>query len=175
MDDLREKSRSGRNWLEQILVSIPGFRGYLEKEYRREADHLLRQHLAAGLATAKQRLNEVMRGLTDTGRLAWLGRLTPAVNLLEKLEGRIRFASHGYTGFFDAAKIGTAELDQLYAFDAALLREVEELTGQTAALSGQTTDATVFGAAVEQLLERLRALDAHLNERDEAVRGLRSL
>lgn len=174
MDDLREKSRSGRNWLEQILIIIPGFKGYLEKEYRRETDHLLRQHLAAGLVTAKQRLNEVVRGLTDTGKLSWLGRVTPVANLLERVEGRIRFASHGYTGFFDAAKIGTAELDQLYAFDAALLREVEELSGQTAALSGQTADQAAFSAAVEQLLGRLRALDARLNERDEAVRGLRT-
>ena len=106
MDDLRDKLSGQRNWLEQILLKIPGFQGYLEKENRREADHLLRQHLAGRLAEAKRRLNDRILMLTNTGRMCWLQRLNPASSLLEKLEGRVRFARHGYSGFFDAAKVG---------------------------------------------------------------------
>lgn len=171
MDDLRDKLSGQRNWLEQILLQIPGFQGYLEKEHRREADHLLRQHLAGRLAEAKRRLNERILALTNSGRMTWLQRLNPVSSLLEKLEGRVRFARHGYSGFFDAAKIGTAELDRLYAFDAALVRELDELVDQTAALAGDSGNEAAFALEVEALQARLRALDARLDERDAAVEG----
>ncbi len=171
MDDLRDKLSGQRNWLEQILLKIPGFQGYLEKEHRREADHLLRQHLAGRLAEAKRRLNERILMLTNTGCLSWLQRLNPVANQLEKLEGRVRFARHGYSGFFDAAKVGTAELDRLYAFDASLLREVDELVDQIAALAAGSGNESAFALEVEALQTRLRALDARLDDRDAAVEG----
>lgn len=52
--DPREKSGSQRNWLENILLKIPGFKGYLEKEYRRETDHLLRQFVSQRLMEGKK-------------------------------------------------------------------------------------------------------------------------
>jgi hypothetical protein len=171
MDDLRDKTAGQRNWLEHILLKVPGFQGYLEKEHRREADHLLRQHLAGRLAEAKRRLNDRILVLTNTGRMSWLQRLSPASSLLEKLEGRVRFARHGYSGFFDAAKVGAAELDRLYAFDAALLRELDELAAQTAALAESSSNEAAFALEVEALQTRLRALDARLDERDAAVEG----
>ena len=37
MKDASEHAKD-RNWIEDILRVVPGFRGYLEKEYRRESD-----------------------------------------------------------------------------------------------------------------------------------------
>ena len=39
--------------MESILRKIPGFRGYLEKEYRRESDHLARTWLADRVGQCK--------------------------------------------------------------------------------------------------------------------------
>ena len=41
-----DKARAGQNVLEQIANAIPGFKGYREKELRRDADRLEREHLA---------------------------------------------------------------------------------------------------------------------------------
>ncbi len=37
-----ERHAEKRNFVESILRHIPGFRGYLEKEYRRDSDYLAR-------------------------------------------------------------------------------------------------------------------------------------
>ena len=44
--DLLGKARSQQNLLERIANRIPGFRGYREKELRRDAARLQREHLA---------------------------------------------------------------------------------------------------------------------------------
>ena len=38
--DLVDKIKEGQNFLEKIASAIPGFKGYREKERRREADRL---------------------------------------------------------------------------------------------------------------------------------------
>ena len=42
MADLNRVIRGQRNVLERLIQYVPGFRGYLDKENRREADRLVR-------------------------------------------------------------------------------------------------------------------------------------
>jgi hypothetical protein len=46
MADLRQTSYDNMGRFEALVAKIPGYKGYKEKEMRREADALLRQHLA---------------------------------------------------------------------------------------------------------------------------------
>ncbi len=46
---------------------------------------------------------------------------------LQTFIDRVRFASYGYSGLFDAAKVNEAELEQMYNFDAALFEYVDRL------------------------------------------------
>ena len=50
-----------RNWIEAVLRYVPGFRGYLEKEYRRESDDLQRDWLADRLQRSKRAINASAR------------------------------------------------------------------------------------------------------------------
>ena len=53
MDRIHEAARAGQNFLERIMNALPGFKGYREKELRRDADRILRDHLAARLDQLK--------------------------------------------------------------------------------------------------------------------------
>ena len=53
MPEPRQHAQS-RGWIESILRRIPGFKGYLEKEYRRDSDALQRTWLADRLQRASQ-------------------------------------------------------------------------------------------------------------------------
>lgn len=44
--EVKERVTASRNALERVMGVIPGYHGYKEKEIRREADKLLRIHLA---------------------------------------------------------------------------------------------------------------------------------
>lgn len=116
-----------RNWLEQLGEKIPGYSGYTAREGRRDADKAQREHLADRLRAAKGPLTDAVRGLSSTGRLAQVGPADHVMKRLDQAENRVRFASYGYSGFFDAVKIDEAQLDALYEFDHALVEQIDEI------------------------------------------------
>jgi hypothetical protein len=132
----------------------------------------LRQFISQRLMEGKKNLGKATRAVTDAGRIKLLGQVTPVGNLLDQVESKIRYASHGYSGFFDAVKIGEAELDQLYAFDQAILQEVEAAVAELAKLRGLAKDDDAFTAALEGCRDQLQALDSHWNDRENSIRGL---
>jgi hypothetical protein len=79
---------------------------------------------------------------------------------LDRLANRIRHADYGSTGFFDAVKIGEAELDRLYAFDLALTETVEYLALQVEQLP-ETADTPMLG----RLSDAVEAAQQKFDER----------
>ena len=59
--------------IERVLRHIPGFRGYLEKDYRQESDYLLRDFMANRIQKAKRGLDDFMRSLVDQGQIGSVG------------------------------------------------------------------------------------------------------
>ena len=49
----RRGQGSSRNWLERLGEKIPGFRGFQDRELRREVDKMQREYLARELARLK--------------------------------------------------------------------------------------------------------------------------
>jgi uncharacterized protein (DUF3084 family) len=127
MDEIYEKAEGQRNALERLIDVIPGWGGYQKRERRREADKLLRETLVTKLGEQRRRLNTAQKKLLSHGRLDLLDDLESAVTQLKTFADRIRFASYGYAGIFDAVKIREEELNQLYAYDAALVDYVDRL------------------------------------------------
>ena len=127
-----------RNWLERLTEKIPGYSGYVQKERRRDIDKLHREHLADRLRVVKSPVTDLMREMTSDGRLFEVGAVDRLLKKLDKLENRVRFASYGYSGFFDVVKIQEAQLDAIYQFDLALADRVEQLEAKAGALKGQS-------------------------------------
>ena len=126
--DLRDKARSALRKIEELSLQIPGFAGYKEREIRREADKLLRMKLARDYEKQLRRLSGLQLELTNRGRLAPLITLERAVMKLQLLIDRIKTASYGYSGFFDAVKIKEEQLDALYDFDSELAEGVTRIS-----------------------------------------------
>lgn len=159
MDPILDKARAGQNFLERIVNAIPGFRGYRDKELRRDADRLQREHLASRLDECKQSLNQAADAATRSGGLAAINELETARKRLDKLANRIRYADRGYAGFFDPLKVDEAMLARVYAFDLSLLEGVEA--------------ARAARADVTALLSALEALDARLADREAILAGVK--
>jgi ubiquinone biosynthesis protein UbiJ len=115
---------------------IPGFAGFQYRELRREVDRQLREQLASELRETRRALGRKAAAYTDAGQLS---ALTPFDRLDRRLDGlaqEIRYAVFGATGFFDAVKIGEAELARLYEFDHGFVEELATLAGEVAAVPG---------------------------------------
>ncbi len=158
-----------RNAVETVLRYIPGFRGYLEKEYRRESDELQRDWLAGRLQQAKAGLDDYGRGLLDAGNLDALPQCERVRTRLDKIIYRIASAMQGYSGVFDLVRIDQAVLDRVYEHDAALVQEVDALADMIEKLSeqGQHPAAVATG-----LLARIDQLEDAWDQREDILKGL---
>lgn len=158
-----------RNWLERLGEKIPGYGGYVQKERRRDLDKLHREHLADRLRAVKQPITDAMRELTDGRRLMEVGPLDRASKKLDQAENRVRFATYGYAGFFDVAKVQEAQLDALYRFDLALVQKVEELEHQAQELKNQMATAEGLKDAAARLESALDEFNRTFDERSRTI------
>jgi hypothetical protein len=158
-----------RPGLEELARHIPGFRGYLEKSYRRESDALTRTMLADRLDHAKRSLDAFGRKLVDAKRLSELTQLDRVRPALDRATGRIRGAMQGYSGVFDLVRIDERVLDRVYAHDLALIDEVDAIGSSARALDPKSSS---LSEAIDALVGQVDALDQQWNKRTEILQGV---
>src|SRR5918911_3946807 len=162
-----------RNWLERLGDKIPGYSGYVAKERRRDVDKLHREHLAERLRAAKQPLTDLMRELSSSGRLFEVGPIDRVLKKLDQIENRIRFASYGYAGFFDAVKIQEPQLDRIYQFDLALVEKVEQLERLARELGSKSSTPEGLKQSAAELERAADDLNNTFDERYRAIENFR--
>lgn len=158
MNDGLEQARAARNLVERLGAKIPGFRGYLERELRREVDKLQRDWLAGQVDRARGELAGRIRDWSRSGNLANLDLASSLDKLLDRFANRIRHADYGYTGFFDAVKVDEAQLALLYEYDLGLAETVESLAVRIQSLPGSASEPAVR-SVLEAAEEADRAFD----------------
>ena len=94
MPDPRQHAEN-RGYIESFLRVIPGFRGYLEKEYRRESDALARAWLVENLDKGKNILDNWGRILVDAGQIDALPQIDRIRSRVDKVMSRIKGAVQG--------------------------------------------------------------------------------
>lgn len=128
MADLRQTVSDQMSGLERLVSKIPGYAGYKAKEQRREADTMLREHLARRLAEQLTKAEDVTGQMLVGPGIALLDDMGKANTRLQTLIDKVRTAAQGYAGFFDAVKVKEGELDSLYEFDNNMLARVDEVS-----------------------------------------------
>jgi hypothetical protein len=113
--------------LEQWARKLPGVGGYMDREVRRDSDHVLRAQLAERTEAAIGQLSAVQRTLVDTLQLDLVDDVERLVVKLRKFTDGIRTAAAGYAGAFNQQAIGEPELEKLYDYDLHLLTNVETI------------------------------------------------
>jgi hypothetical protein len=163
----RAKERMGA--IERLLKGLPGIRGYVDKELRRDADKRLRELIAQQLEEQKQALFSVQRQLMEGKGLMWLDNIDSAVQKLQILIDRIKTASYGYAGLFDPVRIGEEELNALHRFDVALAERVVDVQLAVSELRTAVESSGDVGAAVRKVADLVAELNTLYNKRHEAV------
>jgi len=169
MDDILGKVEGQRNALEKLIDAIPGWGGYQKRERRRDADKLLRETLVTKLGEQRRRLDTAQKKLLSHGRLDLVDDLESAVTQLKTFTDRIRFASYGYAGLFDAVKIREEELNQIYAYDAALLDYVERLDTANDHLRTAMSEGDGLEETIEVIVDIVREANEAFERREHLI------
>jgi len=169
MGDLYEKVSDARGMLEKLAGKIPGYKGYKEKEMRREADKLLRETVAAQMEAHRQRMNDLQKQLIGAGRFEYLDEVGNALTKLKTFIDRVQKASYGYAGLFDAVRVREEELDRMYDFDQQLLEYDERLAAALASLETSIPAGEGLAEAVRQVLGICSEANQTLDQREQAI------
>src|SRR4028119_1987076 len=93
------------DFLHKIAGIIPGYKGYVDRERRRDADRLLRTELARQYTTQLTRLKRAQQGLLRSNDLSTIGEIDRVSNSLQRYIDRLQNATYGYAGLFAPIKV----------------------------------------------------------------------
>jgi hypothetical protein len=151
MTDLYNRIVSQHSSFENLMAKVPGYRGYKEASDRRAADRMMRDHIVKLLKEQMARLVDVEKKLLTSGGLAQADDTRDAKRKFQTFIDRVNTAMPGYAGFFDAKKVGPAELAKIYSFDEALLTYVDKFKATVDALAKAVGDKEALPGAVSAL------------------------
>jgi hypothetical protein len=171
MSDILEKVTGDQDFFKKILVKIPGFKGYIERGDRRLSDKILREKIASEFEAHYQRVSSLQRDLISQGELQYIDDLEASALKLRQFIDRVRTASYGYAGIFDAIKIKQDELDQVYQYDYALLALSDQVASAV-----DNVETSIGTEGLDAALRHLRTVSQQcvdaFNKRSEVMQGI---
>jgi hypothetical protein len=155
----------GGNIIDKLGAFVPGYKGYKEKEMRRDTDRLLRAAIVKRLTDRKAVVDRAIADLSAKMQFDHLERLNTIRRRLDTFADQIRSAPAGYAGFFDTVQVNNEDLDRLYRHDLAVREKVEEVVN----LVGTISTAKDVGGACETVISELQNLAEIMRGRDQAI------
>ncbi len=170
-----EKAKGEMKLSERILAELPGFRGYKEKELRRESDKLLRNHIYRKLTESRKDLKEVFQRLSDHRLHEVLTDMDRFLMRFDRVSEKINHASYGYAGFFNILKVEEEKLDKMIAFDNELLGYVKKIVDGTNVFKGEVMQEKFDKTRdhIQTLSNSLESLEEKFDERQEVILGVK--
>lgn len=126
-DQYFDKVSADMDPFKRIVSKIPGFKGYIERQARRDSDKLLRDTVYQRFRELEGRVSALQREFISHGELKYVDDLEASALKLRTFADRVHLAPRGYSSLFEAVKINEAELKNLYEFDATLLDKADEV------------------------------------------------
>ncbi len=170
-----EKAKSEMRLTERIVAALPGFRGYKEKELRRESDKLIRNHIYLRLSEARRDLKAAFQKLSDSKMQEVLTDMDRFIMRFDRVAQKINHASYGYTGFFNIVKVEESKLDKMIDYDNGLIGHVEKIVAEADSFKKEVTKQKFEKTRdhLDNLEETLESLEEAFDERDEVIKGVK--
>lgn len=154
------------NFVEKVLGWIPGYKGYADKEVRRDSDRLLREAIVRSLEPARASIDAAIAECSRSMAFTHLEGLEALRRRVATLSDRLKLAPGGYSGFFDTVKVKEAQLDAIAAHDLGFRDLAGRVASACAALEATDRDR------IRKANGELDALEAGLRRREDLLKDL---
>jgi hypothetical protein len=119
--------------LASVARLVPGYRGYAEKEDRRDEDKRLRAQVVRCLRDASHDLHRAVRGAPFEGTPPGLARMGDLSRRLDRLIEDVARSAAVHPQFFAPGRVDESRLELLYRADIAVAESVQGLTAEVEA------------------------------------------
>jgi hypothetical protein len=174
MSDLKDQIAStvvgDMDVFKKIASKIPGFKGYIERQTRRDADKLVRTTLFNRFRELEDNVSSLQRECLSAGDIENVGKLEATAIKLRTFADRVRTARRGYAGLFSAVKVNEDDLTRLYEYDAAMLDLVDTMK---AAIDNAQASISTDGmpAAIRNMESVARQCVETFDRREDIITG----
>ncbi len=153
------------NLIDKLGAFVPGYKGYKEKEMRRDTDRMLRGAIIKRLLDRKPIVDRAIADLSAKMQFDHLEKLNTIKRRLDTFSDQIKTAPAGYSGFFDTVQVKNEDLDRLYRHDLSVRDKTEEVV----TLVGGIASAKDTGGACEHVISEMQNLAEIMRGRDQAI------
>jgi|SRR5665648_182462 len=172
--DVYAQAKSQMRLSEKIAAALPGFRGYKEKELRRESDKLIRNHIYLKLSKDKDNVRSIAQKIADKRYLDVLGEVDRLNAKMDRITEKVNHASYGYSGFYNIVKIKEEKLDRMIAYDNQLLDSVNALSAEIDGFKAQllSGDYSNLKDKIQSVANKFELLEDTFDKRQEVILGV---
>jgi hypothetical protein len=172
--DVYAQAKSQMRLSERIAAALPGFRGYKEKELRRESDKLVRNNLYLKLTKDKDNVKSISQKIADKRYMDVLTDIDRLSAKMDRITEKVNHASYGYAGFYDIVKIKEDSLDRMITFDNQLLDEVNTLTASIEELKTQllSNNFANLKDKIQTIADKFELLEDTFDKREQIISGV---
>jgi hypothetical protein len=172
--DVYAQAKSQMRLSERIAAALPGFRGYKEKELRRESDKLVRNNLYLKLTKDKENIKSISQKIADKRYMDVLTDMDRLSAKMDRITEKINHASYGYAGFYDIVKIKEENLDRMITFDNQLLDEVNALSTSIEDLKIQllSNNFANLKDKIQTIADKFELLEDTFDKREQVMIGV---
>lgn len=168
-DTVKDKMKSDMSLMERIALYVPGYRGYREKNLRREQDRAVRGELSRAIQGTKADLATIQRELVSQPKLMLdIERIRIKV---DRYDIDVKKAVNGYSAFHNANKILEDDLDRLVAWDAELIEDILLMRQATSDLLDSVDNEDDVKAEIRNLERGVDGLIEAYNKRESVMKG----
>ena len=171
--DVYKEAKSQMRLSERIAAFVPGFRGYKEKELRRESDKLIRNHLYLKLNQERNDIRAIFQRLADRRYMDVLTDMDRLNAKMDRMVAKVNHASYGYSGFFDVVKIKEENLDRMIDFDTKLIDGISAIATEVDNYKTDI-DKNEFNNSkqrIQSIVDALDKFEAAFDSRQEVILG----
>lgn len=171
MSDFFGRVTGDQDPIKKLLSYIPGFSGYIERTNRRAADKLVRDTVAQRFEELYKRISRLQADIISAGGIELIDDLEKATLQIRIFADKVRNATYGYSGFFDAVKINEEELAKLYAFDSAFFDIADQINSALDTLESNIGQDEGLPATIRNVVTLAREATATFERRYEVING----
>ncbi len=171
MSDFFGRVTGDQDPIRKLMSYIPGFSGYIERSNRRAADKLVRDTVAHRFEELYKRTSRLQADIVSEGGIEFVDDLEKGTLQIRIFADKIRNATYGYSGFFDAVKINEEELAKLYAFDSAFFDIADQINAALDTVEANIGQEDGLKAAIRNVVSLAREATGTFERRYEVING----
>jgi len=167
INNIKSKLQGNRDFIDRITVSLPGFKGYVEKAENYDADRMIRSFIVEKILSAKKTLTVIAGDNVRNGNLSITQEIDQLSNLLEGIVKKVEYAEYAVSGRFSKIKITEEDENRLLEYDWRLISTFDEVLKLFLNLSTLQEDA--LKGELNTIKTKVREFEKNFDDRKNVI------